>query len=284
MAEDWSHEEVSATVANYLILLERELNGQPFNKAEERRRLVPILRNRTEKSIEWKCQNVSAVLQELGFPFIDGYKPAANYQKLLVDEVAIQLAQNEPLRLQALMVVEAIVRTRPATPQSAAVFVDAPVRKRNKVQERRNPTPVPRVGVNYIEIEARNSSLGQAGELFALDAEHRRLWEAGEPRLADRIEHASRVRGDGLGYDIASFEVDGRERLIEVKTTNFGRLTPFYASKREVEVSEELASRYCVYRVFKFRETPQIFSLPGSLRQSALLDPSQYRASIRAEE
>ena len=63
--------------------------------------------------------------------------------------------------------------------------------------------------------------MGQAGELFALDAEHRRLWEAGEPRLAGRIERAARVRGDGRGYDIASFEVGGRERLIEVKTTNF---------------------------------------------------------------
>lgn len=70
--------------------------------------------------------------------------------------------------------------------------------------------------INYLEREARNSSLGAVGERFALQVEHRRLWEAGHQRLAVRIEHASQSRGDGLGYDIISFEYDGRQRLIEV--------------------------------------------------------------------
>ena len=284
MADDWSSEEVAATVANYLTLLERELNRLPFNKAEERRRLVPILRNRSEKAIEWKCQNVSAVLQEMGFPFIDGYKPASNYQSMLIDEVADQLAQNERLRRLALSIVQGRASLTQATQVDFPVFVDAPTGKRSKVRDTRVAPAVPRVGINYFEMELRNSSLGEAGELFALNAEHRRLWEAGAPALANRIEHVSKARGDGLGYDIASFELDGRERLIEVKTTNFGRLTPFYASKREVDVSAEMAIRYCVYRVFRFRDAPQIFRLEGSLKESAILDPSQYRVSIRFDD
>jgi hypothetical protein len=53
-----------------------------------------------------------------------------------------------------------------------------------------------------------------------------RLQRAGKRNLADRIEHVARTQGDHLGYDIQSFEEDGRDRLIEVKTTRFGALTP----------------------------------------------------------
>ena len=41
-------------------------------------------------------------------------------------------------------------------------------------------------------------------------------------RLAARVDRVSETRGDGLGYDVLSFETSGRERLIEVKTTNYG--------------------------------------------------------------
>lgn len=139
---------------------------------------------------------------------------------------------------------------------------------------------MPRLGINYLEREAQNRSLGLAGELFAAEVEHRRLWEAGHRDLAKRIEHVSRTQGDGLGYDILSFEADGRERLIEVKTTSFGPLTPFFASRRGLAVSEEESFRFSLYRVFKFRDIPRLFVLPGSLRESCNLDAVQYRATL----
>ncbi len=129
-------------------------------------------------------------------------------------------------------------------------------------------------------MEARNASLGAAGEEFVLDVEHRRLWEAGCRPYAERIEHVSKTQGDGLGYDIRSFDVDGRDRLIEVKTTALGVLTPFYATPREVAVSEERQVDYHLYRVFKFRDNPKIFSLTGSLRTSVRLEPSQFKAFV----
>jgi hypothetical protein len=92
---------------------------------------------------------------------------------------------------------------------------------------------------NYLELEARNRSLGRAGEELVLEFEHQRLLRAGKRQLADRIEQVARTQGDGLGFEIHSFELDGRDRLIEVKTTRFGALTPFFASRNEVEVSDE---------------------------------------------
>src|SRR5206468_476841 len=133
---------------------------------------------------------------------------------------------------------------------------------------------------NYLEAEARNRSLGRAGEELVLRFEHERLWRAGERSLADRIEHVARTQGDGLGYDIRSFEAGGRDRLIEVKTTRFGALTPFFASRNEVEVSDRRNKDYQLYRVFKFSEQPKLFLLPGSLKRTCELDPLSFAARI----
>lgn len=161
------------------------------------------------------------------------------------------------------------------------MLVPAPVRERiDRVYERRSAPVAPRLGINYLEREARNAALGAAGEQFVMDLEHRRLWEAGAKHLAERVEHSARTRGDGLGYDILSFDPDGRERLIEVKTTSFGMMTPFFATDREVTVSAEHAESFHLYRLFRFRSDPKVFILPGSLRDSVTLDPVQYRASL----
>jgi hypothetical protein len=135
---------------------------------------------------------------------------------------------------------------------------------------------VARLPRNYLEIEARNRSLGLAGEELVFRFERERLRLAGEHNLADQVEHVARTQGDGLGYDIRSFEVDGRDRLIEVKTTRFGALTPFFASRSEVEFSEERRDDYQLYRLFSFRAEPRLFTLAGSLRSSCQLEPFSY--------
>src|SRR4051794_36194775 len=83
MAEDWSRVEVEATVAAYLEMLDQELRGIAYNKSEARRRLIGMLNGRSEGAIRRKHQNISAILIELGFPAIGGYKPLSNYQGLL---------------------------------------------------------------------------------------------------------------------------------------------------------------------------------------------------------
>lgn len=278
--EDWSPDEVAATVADYFIMLDHELRREPYNKKEHNRQLQLLLRSRSAGAIEFKHANISAVLIELGFPYIDGYKPRANYQELLKDEVSARLEADSTIRQTAQAVVEASAPALPEIRALSDILVPAPTRERTASYERRVVPQPPRRDVNYLELEARNASLGRAGEEFAMNLEHRRLWEAGHHALANRIEHVSSTIGDGLGYDILSYQPDGREHLIEVKTTNFGSMTPFYATRREVAVSEERAERFSLYRIFKFRETPRLFVLPGSLRESCTLDPVQFRASL----
>src|SRR6267142_1502762 len=80
MPDDWSREEIEATISDYFRMLERELKGEPFNKREHNRGLQAQLRNRSAGAIEFKHQNISAILIDLRFPYIEGYKPARNWQ------------------------------------------------------------------------------------------------------------------------------------------------------------------------------------------------------------
>jgi hypothetical protein len=80
--------------------------------------------------------------------------------------------------------------------------------------------------VNYLEQEAANRELGSRGEEFVLAFEHARLRKKGSRALAERIEHVARTKGDGLGYDVLSYETNGEERLIEVKTARRARWNP----------------------------------------------------------
>lgn len=112
-----------------------------------------------------------------------------------------------------------------------------------------------------------------------LNYERARLLLAGREKLAARIEHTARIRGDYEGYDILSFEESGRERLIEVKTTKYGTDTPFYVSRNEVAVSSRESERYHLYRLFDFRTSPRLYTLPGAIESSCLLSPTTYLAT-----
>ena len=76
--DPWTREEVEATVADYLAMLTLELSGQAYSKTEHRRNLAPKLDGRTDSAIERKHQNISAILIELGYPAVGGYKPLPN--------------------------------------------------------------------------------------------------------------------------------------------------------------------------------------------------------------
>lgn len=183
----------------------------------------------------------------------DGYKLRANHQDRLRVEVVAHLLADVDLMSAAATAISTEFAEALLLRSLADILVPAPMREpRTAGIYERAVLPVhPRLGVNYLEREARNASLGSAGEAFVLEFEHRRLWEAGARHLADRIEHVAKTQGDGLGYDITSFDPDGSEYLIEVKTTGFGAMTPFFATKREVSLSDERAQQFRLYRLYK---------------------------------
>ena len=82
---DWSLDEVELIVADYFAMLEAELSGLAYSKAEHNRRLQQAT-GRSKGSVEFKHQNISAVLKGLGEDWITGYKPAfkSNARKLVM--------------------------------------------------------------------------------------------------------------------------------------------------------------------------------------------------------
>jgi hypothetical protein len=138
------------------------------------------------------------------------------------------------------------------------------------------------VGVkkDYLRLESNNRSLGRAGEEFVVTYEQHRLNSIGARLLADRVEHVARTRGDGLGYDVLSFDGRGKERFIEVKTTTFGREAPFYLTRGELAFSKRAKDQFRLYRLFEFRQQPRMYALAGPVDKHCLLDPVTYLAKF----
>ncbi|MDG1970152.1 MAG: hypothetical protein P8I56_04105, partial [Paracoccaceae bacterium] len=72
---DWTNQQNDAIVADYFEMLHSELSKTKYNKAAHNRILQQKI-GRSKFSIEFKHQNVSAVLKGLGEVWINGYKPA----------------------------------------------------------------------------------------------------------------------------------------------------------------------------------------------------------------
>jgi hypothetical protein len=106
------------------------------------------------------------------------------------------------------------------------------------------------------------------------------LTAAGRGDLARRIVWTAQDVGDGAGYDIASFTADGRERLIEVKTTNGWDRTPFHISANELSVAEERRESWCLFRLWNFARDPKAFELYPPLDRHVSLTPTSFKASF----
>lgn len=282
MAEDWSTHEVDAIVADYFDMLRTELTGQPLNKRAHRLSLLQHLDGRSEGSIERKHQNISAALIEMGMPYINGYKPLSNYQRLVLPAAIdthlrrhpelVRLFEDHSASIPDLSAVDdfesALVKPPEADPYPPNLIAGlAPGRLSGQI--------------NYLANEARNAQVGDLGEQFVLAFERFRLIELGKEQLADRIEQVSVTQGPSAGFDIRSFDDHGKDRFIEVKATKYGKHTPFFVTPHELAFSEEHASRYSLYRVFQLGAKSRLFILPGMVGASCRLAPSEYIARPR---
>lgn len=279
--DNWRREEVELVVADYLAMLVFELNGQRYSKTAHRERLLSQLPGRSPGAVEFKHCNISALMLELGFPYLRGYKPRVNFQRRLLtsvvlDQVRLHAALDDAAMAASQQPVEA-----PAQRTFNQLLVTSPAR--TQVSSFGDPAPGfegQAIRRDYLERESRNRSLGAAGETFALDFERWRLSKLGATQLAERVEHVSKTQGDGLGYDIRSFEIDGSPRYIEVKTTTFGERTPFYVSANELRFARMHEQSFTLYRLFDFRRSPRLFELPGPIERHCNLDAANFRASF----
>jgi hypothetical protein len=274
--EAWTDEENDLIVADYFAMLVNDVSGVPYTKADHRRRLVPRLRNRSEGSVEFKHQNISAVLKGLGEDWIMGYKPAFNFQLSLVDAVVRWLDLHPIWRPVAL------------SPNLSSGLYEAPPLWIGPPPTHSNG-PAPQELEQMLHIarkfdvagrDEKNRALGRAGEERVLAHERSNLALAGRDDLAKAVRWVADEDGDGAGYDIASFNPDGSPRLIEVKTTNGWERTPFYISRNELAVADERRAERCLVRLWNFAREPKAFELHPPLEAHLSLTATTFQASF----
>lgn len=266
----WQTDELDAIVADYFAMLEADLSGTAYVKSGHSKALMART-GRTHRSVEFKHQNISAVLDELGMPWIPGYKPKRNYQNAIFDAIDRYLTKHPDI-LQPL-----VPSTAPPRPP-AEVFVNPP----SLGAAKSIPQGLERLVRKFdpVERDHRNRSLGRAGEEFVVDVEQRRLTVADRPDLARKVRWIAAEEGDGAGYDVLSFDPAGRERLLEVKTTNGSAQTPFFLSRNEREMAAERPADWRIYRVHLFATDAHIFTIAPPLEQIVHLRPESWRASF----
>src|SRR6266481_5194564 len=133
---------------------------------------------------------------------------------------------------------------------------------------------------NPVERDFRNRKLGREGEELVLHFERQRLQLQDRVDLARRVKWVSQEEGDGAGYDILSFDPQGNERLIEVKTTVGSDTTPFYITRNELSLSSERPEAFRLCPVFDFSIRPRMFELAPPLTNFVHLSPLSYEASF----
>jgi Domain of unknown function (DUF3883) len=267
---NWTGGELDLIVSDYFLMLNDEAAGTPFNKAQHNRLLRSEI-DRSEASIEFKHRNISAVLQQLGLPSIRGYLPAANFQKAITAAIDRYLSQN-PVALHPERAVTGFLE-RPG------LFVEAPPVLLPVAARREDIERLVRK-FNPVERDFRNRKLGREGEELVFQFEQEKLRRLDRSDLAKKIRWISEEDGDGAGYDILSFDEQGKEQFLEVKTTVGSDTTPFYLTRNELSFSSERPEAFRLCRVFDFSMRPRMFELTPPLETLVHLSPLSYEASF----
>jgi hypothetical protein len=273
---NWTKEEVQLIIQDYFAMLQMELQNRPFNKADHRRALIPLLHNRNNSSVEFKHQNISAVLINMGLPFIKGYKPRFQYQKLLEEEVLkyVSLEKKELEKDFEIFSDKANILLPDFSLLDFGKIVTNEPALSNIVEEEIQYKPIK---INYIEREQNNRTLGEKGEELIMHYEKWRLIHFGKIGLSDKIEWVSKEKGDGLGFDILSKNTNGTDRYIEVKSTKLTKETPIFITSTELAFAKKNSSNFYMYRVFNIAKSPSIFIRNGEYNNYCSIKPQSYK-------
>jgi hypothetical protein len=185
----WSDHENDLVVSDYFESLALELAGQSFNKAERNRNLAELLNDRSIKAIEFKHQNISAIMWwGLGQPRISGYAPASNFQLSLVDAVQRRLQQKVEWASPGRLLTRNNLATHNSVREPSALRLDPPPAFKNEppVMEPKFAAAIARK-YNVAARDESNRKLGLAGEEYILAYETEHLRASGRNDLAKQI-------------------------------------------------------------------------------------------------
>lgn len=136
--------------------------------------------------------------------------------------------------------------------------------------------------IDFLKKTQEQIDLGDAGENLVKQEEIKYLNKLHLLDLACKVEIAK----DGEGYDVLSFDENGKEKFIEVKTTMAGEYTPFYLSDNEIEFMRIKKGQYSVYRIYNYdaaNNFGECFEITGDVESQVLMKPSVYKVLLKKE-
>ena len=271
----WEAPEVEATISAYFMLMEREMEGLRVVKTDLYKTLAAKW-GRAWKAYERKMQNISAVLALHDHPYIRGLAPLVNIQRSLEPATLNFIHEHHEVRdllgryrIKRIIPYTADLFSGSTVSDPPASFIRGPKRGGAVISQE-----------EIAEKDANCKEIGLDGEKWVVHFEKSRLLSAGRKDLAENVEHVSVTRGDGLGYDVLSYDTEEREIHIEVKTTPFKIGTPFIISRNELDHSRDYPQAARLYRVFELYQQPRLYMLAGALDDKLNLDAISYRATV----
>ena len=235
---EWTGADLAVVVGDYVAQLEKTLAGKPVDRSAHDRS-VRFVTGKADMPILWKQGEISAVLSLIGLPILRGQPPRWSYDTPLLEAVEDQLAA-KPALLAAAVRPNALF----AAPSAVPLIEAAPPR----------PMPMDAQMVRVIQRfdmstrEAEDRFLRGLGVASVVAHEARRLSDRGRPDLAARVRPAR--EGDPDGCDVIAFGQDESPRLIVVKTTLSGDVSPFGLTHAEFALSESHPEAFRIRRVY----------------------------------
>ena len=134
---------------------------------------------------------------------------------------------------------------------------------------------------DYSLRDYKNKKLGDLGEELVFRYERQNLISLNRQDLADKVVHVAKVEGDGAGYDIKSYNVDGSVKYIEVKCTRGNINTDFFMSPREIKFSQINKNNFYLYRVFDLNKNNngKFYIVEGDVTETFTTQPTAFKLS-----
>lgn len=122
--------------------------------------------------------------------------------------------------------------------------------------------------------------VGTTGEEFVLNYEKEKLLSVGLKNLSENVKWVSKEDGDGLGYDIHSFDENGNDKYIEVKTTtnSIPRLQFFISANELKKYFQE--TNFFIYFVFDIKNQPKLHIVDKKQFKEDFITPVQYLVNV----
>lgn len=106
--------------------------------------------------------------------------------------------------------------------------------------------------INFEGEIKKNTELGKKGEEIVVEYEKTMLITRGREDLAKKVTTTREIAGNAERFDILSYDENGNEKYIEVKTTKGALNNIFHISESEVKFSHDYGENYYLYRVYNF--------------------------------